>query len=43
MARQDAVLLLDRDPQLQTPRGQAVRILLNLFEQRDAILTVQAG
>jgi ATP-dependent DNA helicase RecG len=43
MARKDAVLLLDRDPQLQTPRGQAVRILLNLFEQRDAILTVQAG
>ncbi len=43
MARQDAVLLLQRDPKLEGPRGQAVRILLNLFEQRDAIQTVRAG
>ncbi len=43
MARQDAVLLLDRDPKLETPRGQAVRLLLNLFDQREAIETVAAG
>jgi ATP-dependent DNA helicase RecG len=43
MARQDAVLLLQRDPLLETPRGQTVRILLNLFDQRDAIKTVEAG
>ncbi len=43
MARQDAVLLLQRDPKLESPRGQAVRVLLNLFDQREAILTVRAG
>ncbi len=43
MARQDAVLLLQRDPKLESPRGQAIRILLNLFDQRDAIETVRAG
>ncbi len=43
MARQDAVMLLQRDPKLESPRGQAVRVLLNLFDQREAILTVRAG
>lgn len=43
MARQEAVLLLQRDPRLQTPRGQAVRLLLHLFDQREAIETVRAG
>jgi ATP-dependent DNA helicase RecG len=43
MARQDAVLLLQRDPKLDSPRGQAIRILLNLFDQRDAIQTIRAG
>jgi ATP-dependent DNA helicase RecG len=43
MARQDAVLFLSRDPKLETKRGQALRVLLNLFDQRDAIATVQAG
>ncbi|GLR66326.1 ATP-dependent DNA helicase RecG [Acidocella aquatica] len=43
MARQDAVMLLQRDPKLETQRGQAVRVLLNLFDQREAILTVRAG
>ncbi len=43
MAQQDAILLLQRDPKLETPRGQAMRILLNLFEQRDAIQTLRAG
>ena len=43
MARQDAVLLLQRDPKLESPRGQALRILLNLFDQRETIQTVRAG
>ncbi len=43
MARQDAVMILDRDPDLQSERGQALRILLNLFDQREAIATVRAG
>jgi ATP-dependent DNA helicase RecG len=43
MARQDAVLLLQRDPKLETERGEAVRVLLNLFDQRDAIATLRAG
>jgi ATP-dependent DNA helicase RecG len=43
MANQDATLLLERDPRLQSPRGQAVRILLNLFDQREAIQTLRAG
>ena len=43
MARQDAVLLLQRDPKLESERGQAVRVLLNLFDQREAIQTVRSG
>lgn len=43
MARQDAVMILQRDPRLEGARGQALRILLNLFDQRDAIETVHAG
>ncbi len=43
MAQQDATILLQRDPKLESPRGQATRILLNLFEQRDAIQTLRAG
>ncbi len=43
MAKQDSVLLLQRDPKLETARGEAVRMLLNLFDQRDAIATLRAG
>jgi ATP-dependent DNA helicase RecG len=43
MARQDAVMTLQRDPKLESERGRALRILLNLFDQRDAIETVNAG
>ncbi len=43
MAKQDSVLLLQRDPKLETARGEAVRVLLNLFDQRDAIATLRAG
>jgi ATP-dependent DNA helicase RecG len=43
MANQDATMLLDADPGLQSARGQAIRVLLNLFDQRDAIQTLRAG
>ena len=43
IARQDAIMILRRDPRLESPRGEALRILLNLFEQRDAIETLNAG
>ena len=43
MARQDAVMLLQRDPRLESERGAAVKVLLHLFDQREAIETVRAG
>jgi ATP-dependent DNA helicase RecG len=43
MARQDAVMFLQKDPKLESERGKAMRILLNLFDQRDAINTLRAG
>ncbi len=43
MARQDAVMFLQKDPKLESERGRAMRILLNLFDQRDAINTLRAG
>ena len=36
-ARNDAQLILANDPKLESPRGQAIRILLHLFERGDAI------
>ena len=38
-----AEALVERDPQLATPRGQAVRVLLHIFEQREAFRTLRAG
>ena len=35
IARDDAMLILSKDADLKTPRGQALRVLLYLFE-RDA-------
>lgn len=42
-ARDDARLLIERDPQLETPRGQAIRVLLYLFERDVAIRLLRAG
>jgi ATP-dependent DNA helicase RecG len=42
-ARDDAKLILSRDPDLETERGQALRTLLYLFEQDDAIRTLRSG
>jgi len=36
-------VLLSRDPKLETPRGHAVRLLLNLFERNAAMRTLAAG
>jgi ATP-dependent DNA helicase RecG len=42
-ARDDASLVLNRDPNLETPRGQALRHLLYLFERDEAIRLIRAG
>ncbi|MGZ3409666.1 MAG: ATP-dependent DNA helicase RecG [Xanthobacteraceae bacterium] len=42
-ARDDAALVLARDPQLSSPRGEALRILLYLFERDDAVRLIRAG
>ncbi|MEI7806049.1 MAG: ATP-dependent DNA helicase RecG [Hyphomicrobiales bacterium] len=42
-ARDDAGLVLNRDPGLTTPRGQALRHLLYLFEKDEAIRLIRAG
>ena len=43
MARDDAELILRNDPGLQTERGQALRILLNLFQQDSSIKNIRSG
>jgi ATP-dependent DNA helicase RecG len=42
-ARDDAGLVLAKDPALASPRGQALRHLLYLFERDEAIRLIQAG
>jgi ATP-dependent DNA helicase RecG len=42
-ARDDAALLLSRDPSLKSPRGEALRVLLYLFERDDAVRLISAG
>ena len=43
LARDDARLLLARDPDLTSERGRAVRLLLYLFGQDDAVRLIRAG
>ena len=43
VARDDARLLLSRDPELVSPRGEAVRILLYLFGRDEAVRLLRAG
>jgi ATP-dependent DNA helicase RecG len=43
MADQDAELLVQKDPKLESERGQAIRVLLYLFEKREAFRTLRAG
>ena len=42
-ARDDAKLLLERDPELTSERGRAIRILLYLFEREEAVRLLRAG
>ncbi|MFZ3357596.1 MAG: ATP-dependent DNA helicase RecG, partial [Xanthobacteraceae bacterium] len=42
-ARDDAELILGRDPKLKSPRGQALRDLLYLFARDEAIRLLEAG
>jgi len=42
-ARDDAALVLNRDPALMTPRGEALRHLLYLFGKDEAIKLIRAG
>jgi ATP-dependent DNA helicase RecG len=43
IAQDDARLILTRDPELKSPRGQALRTLLYLFQRDAAVRFVQAG
>ncbi|MDZ7627455.1 MAG: ATP-dependent DNA helicase RecG [Parvularculaceae bacterium] len=42
-ARDDAAMIVERDPKLETPRGEALRTLLYLFRRDDAIRLLRAG
>jgi ATP-dependent DNA helicase RecG len=42
-ARDDAALILARDPKLKGERGQALRHLLYLFEKDEAVTLIRAG
>ena len=43
VARNDAALILERDPDLAFERGQALRVLLYLFERDAAIKYLESG
>ena len=42
-ACRDAQLILEKDPDLKSPRGQAVRTLLYLFERDSVVKTLRSG
>jgi ATP-dependent DNA helicase RecG len=42
-ARDDVRLILDRDPELKSKRGQALRVLLYLFEKDSLVPTLRSG
>lgn len=42
-ARDDARLIVERDPDLTSVRGEALRVLLYLFERDAAIRLLRAG
>ncbi len=42
-ARDDSKLIIERDPTLATPRGEALRTLLYLFERDAAVRTLRSG
>ncbi len=42
-ARDDVELILRRDPELSSPRGEALRVLLYLFERDEAVKLLAGG
>ena len=42
-ARDDAALIMNRDPHLSGERGRALRVLLYLFERNEAVRLLAAG
>lgn len=42
-ARDDAKMIVAKDPELKSKRGEALRVLLYLFEQDDAVKTIRSG
>jgi ATP-dependent DNA helicase RecG len=42
-ARDDARMVVDRDPELESERGRALRVLLYLFERDAGVRTLRAG
>jgi ATP-dependent DNA helicase RecG len=42
-ARDDATLMLTQDPTLTSPRGEALRLLLHVFERDEAVRLIRAG
>ena len=43
IARDDARLILARDPELVSPRGEALRLLLYVFGRDEAVRLLRAG
>ena len=43
IARDDARLIVELDPDLQKPRGEALRLLLYLFERDEAVRYFRSG
>ncbi len=43
VARDDARLIMERDPLLETARGEALRVLLYLFERDEAVRYLRSG
>jgi len=43
MASDEARLIVNQDPQLETPRGQALRTLLYLFERDEGVRRLRSG
>lgn len=42
-ANDDARLIVERDPRLESPRGAALRVLLYLFQRDDAVRLIRSG
>ena len=42
-ARDDARMILEKDPELKSPRGEALRVLLYLFERDEAVRYLRSG